>query len=150
MMRNILILFLVSGVMANAGFSRQGDIVTDSISKLQWQDDKIGKEMGWKDAIDHCEALNLGGYSDWRLPNLNELKSIVNRDKYNPAFKNMSPGVTTSEATGATVAIDFLSNGFKQKGSTASYANRSGHLYVYAAWAENPFVTSAGVPTTAK
>ena len=72
------------------------------------------------------------------------------RDQYNPAFKNIHPGDTTSEGTGLTVAIDFLSNGFKQRGTTTTYANRDGHLYVYAAWAENPFATSSGVPTTAK
>lgn len=95
MIRNILILFLVSGVMANASFSRQGDIVIDSTSGLQWQDDKVGEKMGWKDAIDHCEALNLGGYSDWRLPNINELKSIVDRDKYDPAIVSGFTNVTS-------------------------------------------------------
>lgn len=31
----------------------------------------------WTDAIDNCNALVYGGFSDWRLPNINELVSLV-------------------------------------------------------------------------
>ena len=103
MMRNILILFLVSGVMAYASFSKSGDIVTDSITGLEWQDNTIGEEMEWQEAITYCEDLSLGGYSDWRLPNINELRSIVDRDKYNPAivsaFTNFSSSYYWSSTT---------------------------------------------------
>jgi EAL domain-containing protein (putative c-di-GMP-specific phosphodiesterase class I) len=40
----------------------------------------------WTDAIDYCEALSLGGHDDWRLPNFNELYSIADRSKRNPAI----------------------------------------------------------------
>ena len=46
--------------------------------------------------------------------------------------------------------IDFLSNGFKCRGSTYP-ANQGGtNTFSYFAWAENPFVTSTGVPATAR
>lgn len=87
MIKKILILLLVIGVL-NANFTKNVDIVVDSISRLQWQDDKIGESMKWEEAIDYCETLKLGGYSDWRLPNLNELKSIIDKSnsKSNPAI----------------------------------------------------------------
>ena len=44
--------------------------------------------------------------------------------------------------------IDLLSNGFKQR-STGGDPNGSGETFVYAAFAEQPFVTSGGVPCTA-
>ena len=45
--------------------------------------------------------------------------------------------------------IDILSNGFKMKtGNTDT--NVSGDTYIYMAFAENPFVTSTGIPTTAR
>jgi hypothetical protein len=45
--------------------------------------------------------------------------------------------------------VDFLSNGFKLRtNNTAS--NGSGTSYIYLAFAENPFVTSTGIPTTAR
>jgi len=45
--------------------------------------------------------------------------------------------------------IDLLSNGFKVRNSNATI-NGSGTTYIYIAFAENPFVTSTGTPTTAK
>jgi hypothetical protein len=44
---------------------------------------------------------------------------------------------------------DFLSNGFKILSSAAAF-NADNGVYIYAAFAENPFVSSTGVPTTAK
>ena len=46
-------------------------------------------------------------------------------------------------------AIDYLSNGFKQRSSGASL-NSSGNTYFYMAFAESPFVNSNGVPVTAR
>jgi len=45
--------------------------------------------------------------------------------------------------------IDFLSNGFKVRDTLAA-VNASGASYIYMAFAENPFTTSTGVPTTAR
>ena len=45
--------------------------------------------------------------------------------------------------------IDFLSNGFKMR-NTNGTQNSSGVSYIYMAFAENPFVTSTGIPTTAR
>ena len=45
--------------------------------------------------------------------------------------------------------IDFLSNGFKCRGDDGEI-NGDGFKHIYMAFAENPFVTSTGVPTTAR
>jgi|SRR6056300_76928 hypothetical protein len=45
--------------------------------------------------------------------------------------------------------VDFLSNGFKMR-NNFSESNYNGETYIYMAFAENPFVTSTGVPTTAR
>jgi len=45
--------------------------------------------------------------------------------------------------------IDFLSNGFKMR-NTNGTQNSSGLTYIYMAFAENPFTTSTGIPTTAR
>ena len=49
----------------------------------------------------------------------------------------------------ADFSTDFLSNGFKIK-HTSNATNASGSTYVYAAWAQHPFVSSEGVPHTAR
>ncbi len=33
--------------------------------------------MTWNDAVDYCANLNEDGYSDWRLPNIDELKTLM-------------------------------------------------------------------------
>ena len=81
----IILLIMIGLSILNADFTKSGDIVTDSISGLEWQDDAVGSTMTWENAITQCESLTLGGHSDWRLPNINELKSIVDRSKVNPA-----------------------------------------------------------------
>ena len=47
------------------------------------------------------------------------------------------------------IGYDFLSNGFKVRTSNAGN-NRSGGTYIYMTFAEHPFVSSEGVPVTAK
>jgi len=46
-------------------------------------------------------------------------------------------------------AVDFLSNGFKIRGSD-NEMNDNGDNHIYMAFAESPFVSSEGVPTTAR
>ena len=55
----------------------------------------------------------------------------------------------TSDAETTSTGIDFTSNGFKLRTSDGNY-NASGANYIYMAFAENPFVTSTGIPTTAR
>lgn len=96
-MRVIFLILIALSSLSLAELSRDGGIVTDSISKLQWQDDAVGSTMKWEEAIDYCEnTLTLGGYSDWRLPSINELRSIVDRDKYNPAIVSAFTQVSIS------------------------------------------------------
>jgi len=45
--------------------------------------------------------------------------------------------------------IDILSNGFKCRASD-THGNASGGTYIYMAFADNPFVSSKGIPTTAR
>ena len=54
-----------------------------------------------------------------------------------------------SNAEGTVNRIDLLSNGFKARTSDGGI-NGSGATYIYMAFAESPFVTSTGIPTTAR
>ena len=51
--------------------------------------------------------------------------------------------------TGGSLQIDFLSGGFKLRG-TGTDCNASGSTYIYMAFAESPFVNSNGIPTNAR
>ncbi len=50
--------------------------VYDSQTNLTWEDGK-NHLYKWEGAIGYCESLNFGGVQDWRLPNVNEMLSIV-------------------------------------------------------------------------
>ena len=54
-----------------------------------------------------------------------------------------------SDAEYSEDRIDFVSNGFKIR-TTNGDINTSGGNYIFMAFAENPFVTSTGIPTTAR
>jgi len=57
----------------------------------------------------------------------------------------------TESDWGTTYDCDYLSNGFKWRHDGSSgYVNVSGANYTFYAFAENPFVTSTGVPATAR
>ena len=59
------------------------------------------------------------------------------------------PHASDAEVTTTGDPIDFLSNGYKLRGSGTD-CNVSGGSYIYMAFAENPFTTSTGIPTTAR
>jgi hypothetical protein len=69
------------------------------------------------------------------------------RDTYNSATKRLAPSLQAGEDT--QDGIDFLSNGFKIRNSGTTL-NESGTTILYMAFAENPFTTSTGIPTTAR
>ncbi len=61
------------------------DTVTDTATGLMWQQTEAGA-MNWEDALAYCENLELAGYTDWRLPNINELQSLVDFEKNFPSI----------------------------------------------------------------
>ena len=70
------------------------------------------------------------------------------RDIDNAANHWLMADSSSAEQT-SPIFFDFLSNGFKNRG-TGGGNNASGGSYIYMAFAENPFVTSSGVPATAR
>jgi len=69
------------------------------------------------------------------------------RSSTNPRNKRLFANITDAEATDTD--FDFLSNGFKLRNS-GNTPNKSGEVYIYMAFAEHPFVSSEGVPVTAR
>ena len=69
---------------------------------------------------------------------------------YNTVDTYIKANAGAAEDTGVSShAMDFLSNGFKHRGNNDE-VNGSGEAYIYMAFAENPFVTSSGVPALAR
>ena len=66
---------------------------------------------------------------------------------YNGADVRLRADRDSSESTGSKV--DFLSNGFKWRDGDNAW-NYQGNTFVYLAFAQHPFVSSKGVPVTAR
>ena len=64
--------------------------------------------------------------------------------------ENPSANLNTEENKASAFAVDILSNGFKMRGVDNAGSNWDGNKYIYMAFAEEPFVTSTGIPTTAR
>jgi hypothetical protein len=63
------------------GTGTQADCITDKVTGLMWAKmDSLVAQSGWGDAVNFADNLTLCGYTDWRLPNINELESLVNAD----------------------------------------------------------------------
>ncbi len=82
-MKNIIFSFMIIGSFfcsfAFAEFTRDttNEVVNDSISALMWQDDSNVTLTDYSSAMTKCNDLVLATYDDWRLPNINELLSIL-------------------------------------------------------------------------
>ena len=86
------------------------------------------------------------GTSGWFMQDIK--RGIKNNDTNTPVLQ--ANGSFSEATVGFTdYEIDFLSNGFKLRDNN-TYVNASGSTYIYMAFAENPFVTSTGIPTTAR
>ena len=66
---------------------------------------------------------------------------------FNPNEEVLQANASSAEASDD--AIDLLSNGFKIRNTTGNQ-NGSGNTHIYMAFAEHPFVSSKGVPVTAR
>jgi hypothetical protein len=75
-------------------FSDNGDgTVLDHLTALVWTKDaqQIRGTMGWADALAACNNLHFAGHSDWRLPNVRELLSLIDYEQHDPALPEGHP-----------------------------------------------------------
>ena len=67
----------------NERFIDNGDgTVTDTLTSLMWASaDNMG-DINWDDAMVYCKNPPIAGYKylDWRLPTIQELKTLYNKD----------------------------------------------------------------------
>jgi len=122
-MRAILLIMIGLSVFAWADFNRDDatQIVTDNNTGLQWQDD-VNTSKNWTDAIGYCEALSLGGHTDWRLPNFNELYYIADKSKRNPAIDSVFKNVVSHYHWSSTTQVNYENDAWMVSFYTGSSA----------------------------
>ena len=77
-------------------FTAATDTVADNLTGLMWAKNANltgATPVNWQAALDYCNNSELGGYTDWRLPNVNELLSLID-------FAYKSPALSDAAGTG--------------------------------------------------
>lgn len=106
-------------------FIDNGDnTITDKATGLMWIKRPSLLGVGWAvppadptmdqwSAVEACEALNYAGYSDWRLPNINELSSLFNFDRVYPvSYLDFFPELTTDYWWTSTIYMGWTGAGY--------------------------------------
>lgn len=93
------------------------EIVLDTQTMLMWDDDYLNvkrETYTWIEAINLCENLTINGYSDWRLPNINELVTIIDNTTHEPAINNKFDSCANDIYWSSTTAITSASPNYKE------------------------------------
>ena len=88
---------LISATASNFTMSPGNKVATDNLTGLVWQKD-YASDKTWQEAFAYCKSLNnenYGGYSDWRLPNKNEVSSLLDPARSGKPYSNF-PDMPTS------------------------------------------------------
>jgi hypothetical protein len=75
-----------TGEFENSFVDNGNGTVTDRRTRLMWQQDGSPASMTWPDAVKYVQEINqegFAGHSDWRLPTVEELASVMERSWLN-------------------------------------------------------------------
>jgi len=104
--------------------------ITDNATELMWHQDDNLDETNWDSAIAYCEASELAGYTDWKLPDAKELQSLVDYSR--------SPDTTSSPAINAIFNSTQITNeagesdyGFYWSSTTHASSDETGSAGAY-------------------
>lgn len=57
--------------------------VTDTQTRLMWSQKDNGSDIDWQKAVSYCQTIELAGHEDWRLPNIEELRTLYSNKVHN-------------------------------------------------------------------
>lgn len=104
----LLLLFALpnSSAYAIGPYVSRDKTIIDQGTSLEWQKTDSGMMHTWQNALGYCEDLSLADKTDWRLPNIRELKSLVDYSRYYPAIDPAISCQSSSYWSSTTVAND--------------------------------------------
>ena len=105
-------------------FTAENETVKDNESGLMWQKQPVASRT-WAEALSYCEEVSTADKFDWRLPNRNELASLINYEKENGAMSDF-PSIaekgfwtsTSSVAGNGAWTVDFETGKIESTGKT--------------------------------
>lgn len=109
--------------------------VTDNLTGLMWMGVPNSIPDTWANALTSANSLTLCGFSDWRLPNINELESLVNIEVGNQAIFLNGQGFTGVQASYYWSSSSSASAGFAwivvMSDGSVNAGNKSASGYVW-------------------
>ena len=60
--------------------------IKDTKTKLMWQKEGSKEELNWEKAREYCDKSSLVGHKDWRMPTIEELFSLIDFERKEPAI----------------------------------------------------------------
>lgn len=112
--------------------------VADRLTGLIWHPaaDATNAPVAWQAALDAVATLNAGGDRDWRLPNINELDSLVDAEAFNPALPAGHPFRKVRDvywsSTTSLYETDWAWALYLDKGAVGVGQKRDAHFYAWA------------------
>jgi hypothetical protein len=121
-------------------YTDNGDgTLTDNNTGLMWEQSPEADGLSWEEAVDYCDELELGGYTDWRMPSCKELFSIsdfetgwpyIDTDYFDLAVEvskdeqywasNYYVGVTVEGGSDAAFGVNHVTGHIKAYAATVS------------------------------
>lgn len=120
-------------------FADEGESVVDALTGLRWLRgaDLAGGPVAWMEALGAVRALNdtsLGAYG-WRLPNINELESLVDCEAHTPALSRGHPFRDVRDAywssTTSLYELDWAWALYLDKGAVGVGQKAGRHFHVW-------------------
>ena len=94
----------------SADYTSTNGVTLDKVTGLEWQQEYSSSDFTYPSARINCLALELDGKTDWRLPAVKELLSIVNFGTSNPAINDAGFPATEPLLYWATTDINTNAN----------------------------------------
>ena len=69
------LIIVLTFVVSCGGSDSNSSVECTTVDGNIWS--SLSRNITWHDALDYCDGLNECGYSDWRLPNINELRTLI-------------------------------------------------------------------------
>ena len=95
---------------STANYTSANGVTLDKVTGLEWQQVDSNVNYSFDGADDYCVGLTLGSKTDWRLPTVKELFSIVDLGTFSPAIDGTAFPATDSVLYWAVTDIRTLNN----------------------------------------
>jgi hypothetical protein len=106
----------VEGAPLAGSLSVGADSTSDSMTGLEWQTTELDdSDLGWEEALAYCEALSHADKTDWRLPSIKELATLVDEAA-------VSAPVVDAASFGVSLALRYWSSTPNSAGPNAGFA----------------------------